>query len=179
MRPETADGIPLRMRGRQGRRRSGPWCPGRVLFVLSLLTALLFGPALGGAVAWIHSHGDSGGHLHLLPDDEQENEVAALDGWHDAQHRCGHDGDGHADGGPAPRGFLIELPAFAAAAPRGSTVVPAASAQAQIGVPRSFQHLAIVESSTPQWLIRSGWPPHRTNRSGVAALLRSSHAILI
>ncbi|MEW6072904.1 MAG: hypothetical protein AB1726_09990 [Planctomycetota bacterium] len=152
--------------------------PGRVLLVLALLPALLSGPALGRAAAWIHWHGHSGGHVHLLRDEHARN-VAALDGWHDAQHRPGHENGEHEKNGPAPKGLLIDLPELVAASPPGSTAIPAASVLALALLPIPGLHLALVESSIRPGFLRSAWPPLGSKRSGVAALLRSSHAILI
>ncbi len=165
------------MAARPGKRGSGRCSPGRALLVLALLPALLLGPAFGGVAAWIHSHGPAQGHVHWLPDDH-DHDVAAFDGWHAAQHRRGHEHGDHEEG-PAPTGLLVELPGFVAASARGSTVPPTASLQALALLPLTGWHLALVLSSTRPGPIRSGWPPGGTERSGVAALLRSSHAILI
>ena len=120
--------------------------------------------------------------MHLLPDEhehEHEHDVAALEAWHDAEHRHGHEKGEHEEEGPAPSGLMIELPELVAAAPRSSTVIPSAGVQTLAALPFSRWHLALVESSIRTGPIRSGWPPRETTRSGVAALLRSSHAILI
>jgi len=163
------------MAGRKSKQRRGL---GRAILVLALLPALLCAPALGGVAAWIHSHGHSGAHVHLLPE-EHDHDFAALDEWHATQHRGGHEQDDHGDDDPAPQGLLIELPELVALAPRVPTGVAGPSAQALAPLPLPRWHLAPVASSHRSDFIRSGWPPQATWRSGVAALLRSSHALLI
>lgn len=168
--PEMAD--------RQGERRSERCSPGRFLVVLALLPALLAVPALGGFAAWIHAHGPSGAHVHLMSSGH-DHDVAALEGWHDAQHRLEPADEDHDVGGRAPKGLRIELPEIVAPATHGSNAIHAAGVRAPVPPPFAGWHPPLVERSLRPWLIRSGWPPQGTRRTGVAALLRSSHAIRI
>jgi hypothetical protein len=168
------------MARRQTRGRARRCAPQRVLLVLGLIAALVLGSALGGSTAWLHSHGHSGGHVHLVAAEIAPADLEVLHAWHDARHHEGHE---HApeeerEEGPAPDELLIELPQILAAASRTSTV-PTTSVQAP-ALPASLRwQLALVESVHRPDVCRSGWPPEVAGRSGVAALLRSSHAILI
>lgn len=157
-----------------------------MLLVLIALPALLFGPALSGAVAWFHAHGAEGGHVHLLPEElhhvHGDGVVAHEESPRSHPHGEGETRDhepGHGDGGQAPHGFRIELPAFDAAPTRGSTPIPPALPLALAGLPSLRGPTPVVAGPTHPGRIRSGWPPQGAQRSGVAALLGSSHAILI
>ncbi len=149
-----------------------------MLLVLALLPALIFGPALRGT-AWFHAHGTSGGHLHLPPSEPDHDDLGALHAWHDAQHRYAHETEKHQEAEPTPEGLLIELPQILAAAPGRSTLASAASIHASLLPPSPRWHVFLVATTYRPDLFRSGWPPQRAQRSGVAALVRSSHAILI
>ena len=168
------------MNGRQARGCGGRSASGGTrLFLIVLLPGLLFGPALGGMAAWLHSHGPSGEHLHLLTEQVAQDHLGALHDWHDAQHRHEHDDGTDGEDEPAPTGLLIELPQLLAAPLGGTTLVPALGIQVPAIIPVPRWHLALVEGIHKHELYCSGWPPQREKRTGVAALLRSSHAILI
>jgi hypothetical protein len=158
-----------------------------MLLAFALLPVMLLGAVLGGTRAWLHAHGSQGGHLHLLAEPIAEHHPDALRDCHAAQHRNTHDDGGdarheddahHPDDMPAPAGLLIDLPHVPAAPCAGTTLVSASSAlPATLPAPRWT--LALVDGTHRQKLYGSGWPPQRAKRSGVATLLRSSHAILI
>ncbi len=168
------------------RKRSRPRKAGRAWLVLVALPALLFGPAFSGAVAWFHAHGAEGGHVHLLTEEHHHahghgvvaHEESPRSQPHVETETTDHE-PGHGDGGPAPHGFRIELPAFDAAPTRSSTPIPPASVLALAGHPSLCGPRLVVAGSTHPARIRCGWPPQGAQRSGVAALLGSSHAILI
>ena len=78
-----------------------------------------------------------------------------------------------------PSGVVVRLPEF--------LVVPSPATRAQ-ALPSSFFVVAwpvrSPETGTDRRLhrpelLRSGWPPQGSQRTGVAEVLRSSHAILI
>lgn len=150
-----------------------------LLFLVVLLPGLLFGPALGGMAAWLHSHGPVGEHLHLVTEQVDTNLLATLHDWHDAQHRHEHDDGSNQDEEPAPEGLLIDLPDFLAAPGSGTTLASALSTHLPAILPVPRWHLALVEGPRGQESCCSAWPPQLTRRSGVAALLRTSHAIRI
>ncbi len=152
---------------------------GQMLLLLVLLPALIVGPALGGMAAWLHSHGPSGGHLHLLAPETEHADLGTLHAWHDGQHRHEHEDGTHEEDEPAPTGLLIELPQILAAPSSDPTLASAPSIHLPALLPSAHWHLALVDSTHRPELCRSGWPPQGAKRSGVAALLRSSHAILI
>ena len=172
------------MSRRQAWGRGGRSASGRILlFLVVLLPGLLFGPALGGMAAWLHSHGPAGEHLHLVSAQVDQDHPGTLHGWHDVQHRHERE-DGREDGSdqddvPAPTGLLLELPHILAAPVGGTTLFSAPSVPLPAVLPVPRWHLALVEGTHRHELHCSGWPPQRAMRSGVAALLRSSHAILI
>jgi hypothetical protein len=167
------------MRGTNTARREHRRNLARALFVLVLLPMLLLGPALGGVAASLHAHGDAGAHVHVLAlGSAAECGSSALQDWHATQHQ-------HSDGAPttgaddrAPEGLTVEFPAAlaqSAAAPRPRVVGDAAFA-ALLPIPLAVPCLA---SGHRAPLARTESPPPRAARTGVAALLRSSHAILI
>jgi hypothetical protein len=144
-----------------------------------LLPGLLFGQALGGMAAWFHSHGPAGEHLHLVSEQLGQDHPGTLHDWHDAQHRHEREDGSDQDDVPAPTGLMLELPYLLAAPVRSTTLVSASSVSLPASLPVPRWHLALVEGAHRHELCCSGWPPQRAMRSGVAALLRSSHAILI
>lgn len=161
--------------GRGGRSASGR----TLLFLVVLLLGLLFGPALGGMAAWLHSHGPAGEHLHFVTEQVGQDHVGTLHDWHDTQHRYEREDGSDQDDVPAPMGLLVDLPHILAAPVGGTTLVSALSVHLPAVLPVPRWHLALVEGINRHELYCSGWPPRRAKRSGVAALLRSSHAILI
>jgi hypothetical protein len=148
-----------------------------LLFAL-LLPALVLGTVVGGRTTWLHSHGADAGHVHLPPQDVAVRGASALAEWHAGQHED-DDRHRHQDRGPHPTGLVVDLPAIllasspttSSADPIGSLAFATAPAWACPG--------PLVETGPRPDLCRSGWPPQRGRRSGIAALLRTSHAILI
>lgn len=153
------------------------WFRTRGLLVLVLIPALLLGAAFDGAVTWIHSHGLGGGHVHLL---SGEHEVAALDEWHAADHRHGHEHEPEHQDEPHDdhRGVVVDLPEFVAVSARGLRKFPWDGVLAPAPVFRRWTLMPRAALPPPQ-APRSDGPPWPCRRTGVAALLRSSHAILI
>lgn len=167
------------MRNRQTGQREGRLAARQILLLLVLLPALIVGPALGGRAAWLHSHGPSGEHLHLLAAEPDPADVGTLHEWHETQHRHGDEEGTDEEERPAPTGLLIELPEILAAPSNGQSWSSATSLDLPALLPSPRWHLALLESQHRPELCRSGWPPQPAKRSGVAELLRSSHAILI
>jgi hypothetical protein len=152
---------------------------GRVHAVLlvALLPVFALGPALGGGMAWFHSHGPSGGHLHLVPS-EHGHDHDALDAWHEVQHHRAQEGESHEVAEHAPDGLRIEMPAVIATAP-SKAPAPGTSIAPPAFLPSPGWSVELPGATCRPERCRSGWPPGKARRSGVAALLRSSHAILI
>jgi hypothetical protein len=114
----------------------------------------------------------------VLPVPASHHEVVELGEWHDAQH--GGEADTlHGDEEEAPAGIVVLVPLLPAAAPEQGSATFQPASYLPAAVPACGWHLDAVESTYRTELCRSGWPPQRGGRSGVAALLRSSHAILI
>jgi hypothetical protein len=150
----------------------------RAFLLAILLPALLLGPALGGRAIWLHSHGQGVEHLHLLPASASADRVETLDVWHELEHEDA-DHSHPDDHGPAPHGLVLQVPIlhFVSSSPAGAESLPASFFLAiQPFCGRHGDALRGVHRAEPR---RSGWPPDRGARSGVAAVLRSSHAILI
>jgi len=197
------------MPGRKRRRDAGIGSRGMRAAILcllpgvTLLSVFFLGMAPGGVSTWIHAHGPEGGHLHLLPSGIDDT-VGGLGEWHGAHHRSeaeheaehhdgpradprdGHGARAHEDHGnpdehePAPEGVQLDLPVLLALAPKtpgGATTVGLPGLAAPLAPLRWC--LAPSRSGHRPELARSGDPPPWSARSGVAALLRSSHALLI
>ncbi len=182
LRWDVVDGIPPRVTFRQTKRHEEPCGPKRMPLLLVLLTVLAFGSTLGGMAALFHSHGPSGGHLHLFATHADPGELGTGHDRHAAQHRHGREDETDEDEQPtlpAPEGLLLELPQILAVVPSGQSAASTSSfhVSAQLAAPR--WHLALAQCTHRFDLCHSGWPPQRRTLSGVAALLRSSHAILI
>jgi hypothetical protein len=144
--------------------------PARVLFLILVLPLFVVAQAFGGSVVWIHAHGDAGAHVHVhshAHDHEAHDRVT----WHASEH--GH--DTHEQDLPAPDGILLALPELVASTTSCTslvaTIVPPVTfpcaAEDRLGVARTVA------------ILRREWPPPRRQRTGIAALLRTSHAILI
>jgi hypothetical protein len=151
----------------------------RSLLLLVLLPVLIAGPALGGMAAWLHAHGPHGLHLHLIAGEHEHADGGTIHDWHDSQHRDDDEGDRPEDGGPTPPGRPISLPEILAAPANGQARASAARLELTVLDPAPRWHLALSEIPHRPELCRSGWPPARTSRSGIAVLLLSSRAILI
>lgn len=144
-----------------------------------LLLGLVLGPALGGSAAWIHSHGESGGHMHILPDQHVHGELGALDAWHSEQHRQvpADEEPGYED--LAPTGFLIVFHDVLST-PRGTALQGLVPDLAPLAGALPIRwHLVPIDGTHRPHVCRCGWPPQGRQLSGTDALLRSSHAILI
>jgi len=151
----------------------------RLLFALVGLPALVLLPVFAGLQALVHAHGTAGGHVHL----PTHHEHASDEAWHAAQHAAEHEHEHETPGVgeedvPAP-GSRLELPELAAAPARDGAAALAKSVATPAPCPAPRWSLACIESSHAPEFFRSGWPPQESWRSGVAALLCSSHAILI
>jgi len=167
------------MNGRRARGSGRKSASLPALALVVLLPALLCGPALGGMKAWLHSHGPSGGHLHVLMEHLAPDRLGALYDWHHAQHRRWHEGGTRGEDALAPTGLMIDLPRVLVAPCRGSTFFPALSSSLPAIRPAPRWQLERVEAIDRGRQPISGWPPERPERGGVAALLCSSHALLI
>ncbi len=182
LRWDVVDGIPPGVTFRQTKGHEEPCGPKRMPLLLVLLTVLAFGSTLGGMAAWFHSHGPSGGHLHLFATHADPGELATVHDRHAAQHRHGREDETDEDEeptSPSPEGLLLELPQILAVVPSAQSSASTLSfhVSAQLAAPR--WHLALARCTHRFDLCHSGWPPQKRTLSGVAALLRSSHAILI
>ena len=99
--------------------------------------------------------------------------------WHDAQHEHEHEDGALEEDEHAPTGLLIHLPYLLAAPRCGASLASAQGLHLPVLLPKHPWSSALLERTHRHELRCSGWPPQRAARSGVAALLRSSHAILI
>ncbi len=128
---------------------------------------------------WLHSHGPSGEHLHLLAGQVDPDPLGTLHDWHDAQHGHEHEDATDEEDEPTPVGLLIDFPQILAAPCVDPSFTAASSLHSLAFLPPPRWHLAPVAGPHGDGFYPSGWPPQGAKRSGVAALLRSSHAILI
>ncbi len=168
-------------------------CLARAFFVAALLPSLLLGPAIGGQALWFHAHGEGGGHLHLFPVPRALAPTETLGAEHAAAHATAHrhGSDGahgglagddeahHHDGEEAPAGFVLKVPVFRAVSASSSRDLARVASPVLSGARGDLGLLAATGSmARPD---RSGRerPMCCGRRSGVAALLRSSHAVLI
>ena len=147
--------------------------------MLVLLPVLLLGPALAGGGAWLHSHGAEGQHLHLLPAQLEPGHHASMTEWHHDQHWAAHEQDSHEQDESAPEGLLIDLPQLVAVHARGPRVD--GGFVAPFATPQACPAWSLLVREGPQRpeRIHAGRPPEPPLRSGIAALLLSSHAIRI
>lgn len=176
---KTIDSTLVMVNSRHAARRRERSCgPGRALLVLALLPALLFAPALDGATVWVHAHASSGVHLHIH-EPLANHEFGAHHERHEDEHRHGQDGGAQPDHTPAPAGFLIELPHLHAAAPKKPEAVFAAGARVSAPPPQRCAGVPWEDTAGPRAGARWRRPFAGSQRSGVAALLRSNHALLI
>jgi hypothetical protein len=152
------------------------------LLLLALIPALLLGRAFGGRTTWIHAHDDEGLHAHVLHEhvlpENRGHELATLDSWHDAHHHQEDRDRPDDERKPAPEGLVIALPGIVASPCQPSSAKHTCSLHAQLpSAELGPQPRAVGVTCRPH--VRFGWPPQTGERSGVAALLRSSRAILI
>ncbi len=147
----------------------------RALLVALVLPALLLGQVTGGRIGWVHSHDEHGGHLHLA-DVAAPGDVQALSAWHATQHHGDPDSRAHER---PPAGLVFAVPALLASAPGpAGGLAPPSACKVLLG-PEPLPLVELAGGTHQPELCRNGWPPQRTARSGVVALLRSSHALLI
>ena len=148
-----------------------------LLIWLALLPALLLLPALGGFAVWRHAHGPSGTHAHWLASTEDVGDARA----HHALHAHEPTRDETYGGGEgyesAPVGLVLAWPRFEAPLARVHVLPPALAC----AVGRAaFGYIAPPLAPFPDGVEgRAAGPPSRARRSGLAELLRGSHAILI
>jgi len=150
-----------------------------LLLLFFLLPTLLLAPSLGGAVAWFHAHGPSGGHLHLLPSKSAVEGLHGLQARLEARHEHADEDVTHEEEDHPPHGLRIELPRILAASPRGTALAAAASLLAPAPLCGIREHAALAAGRSRPRAGRAHRPLVRARRSGVAELLRSSHALLI
>ncbi|MFN0008808.1 MAG: hypothetical protein ACKVXR_12980 [Planctomycetota bacterium] len=156
--------------------------PRFLLLVLPMLPALVVGPAFEGGTAWLHTHGTSGGHLHLVAAATDHSHPTSPDEEHDAWHGHCHDSAPPIEGirdEPAPEGLRIQFPDLLVIAPGGSVPRSATSSGMLAVLPPPLRHWTVLEHPRPADPRPSAGPPRRARRSGLAELVRSSHAILI
>jgi hypothetical protein len=156
------------------RARLGTW--EQLLLLVLLLPGLVLGATLDGQTAWFHSHGPAGDHLHLL------FASADLDGHERAsvvEQLHSHEGAAPEDEHDAPAGIWIELPRILAASTRNASQPQVPVVQASAPLPPVRWRPVTTERLHRPDACRFGWPARGRELSGVAALLRSSHAILI
>jgi hypothetical protein len=161
------------------RRRSGSGarCV-RFLVALLLVPTLLFGPLVGGRTVWLHAHDGHSSHVHVA---DSAHDAAALASQHDAWHAAAHshDDDDEHDRGPEPEGVfvprLVALPTLHGAQAPVADLWTTATATART-VAQRIAFAAPPRKRTP---FASTSPPRVRADSGVVALLRASHALLI
>lgn len=181
-------------------RRPRAWAA--LVFALHL-PLLLLGPVLGGMSVLVHEHGGAGRHAHLVAEaapvaPTERAHLAAHAGEHAHRPHAGHDVEhvarshprgtasladgGHAPpddhGAPCPTGFWLHLPELQLA--RSHVSFDAALAEAPAS-PARWLPFPLAEPAVRARLVRSrdGWPPARTPRTGIAALLATSRAIRV
>jgi hypothetical protein len=142
-----------------------------------LLPVLVAGPVLGGAAIRFHAHGAAGEHVHVVADVDHVH-VHDFHAGHAAAH--GHElpaGEKHDE--PTPTGLLVEFPRVIAAVAKSADVPSSTGSVLRSVMPLASWSLSPSASTHRPGLCRSSWPPQPSERSGVAVLLRSSHALLI
>jgi hypothetical protein len=150
----------------------------RAFLLAALLPALLLAPVFGGRAAWIHSHGGIEGHVHILPVSSSAGELGFLGAWHASQHEG--EVDSHEDDHErVPSGIVVGFPRILAVCVQGASSASQSVAPHLADAAAYGWRLDAIESPYRPELCRSRWPPGQGRRSGIAALLRSSHAILI
>ncbi|MFN0207794.1 MAG: hypothetical protein ACKVS6_15910 [Planctomycetota bacterium] len=181
-----------RMEKKRSRKRQQAWTKwAAALFLLVLIPSLVFGPVLGDNTLLLHSHGEGSPHVHVVGD-----EVAAhpdrLEDAHDLQHHHEesqelHDAhhESHVDIHNQPKNreqrshgifikFLIDKLGKPVHSSSLASVVFVASLTFVAPWQLNFDRTTYLRSSC----IVERSPPF-ANRSGIAALLRTSRAILI
>ncbi len=175
--PPQRDGIACaRMNGKSQHRCKplGSRALQRVLLFIALLPTLVLGPVLGGTRALFHSHGDEGEHVHLVSSLAEHAHAENLEAWHAEQHgeSPGHD---HED--PLPPSIVIQFPELVAVAHLPGLAAHADASFSSCCTSPAWRQdvlcrLPVAHAPSPP-------SPPGITRSGIALLLRSSHAILI
>jgi hypothetical protein len=146
----------------------------RVLLAVLLVPWLLLGSLVGGQTLWLHSHGQEGRHLHAA------DGVATLHGWddqHHDEHAHGEEGEELRDHDCPRTGTPIRLPIAFLIGQRASSY--------QIPGPLELAPTEVLADGVSRGRTQrpprsaEGAVPPGSGRSGVAALLTSSHAILL
>lgn len=157
-----------------------PMKAGRVntLALWLLFPALLLMQVLGGSAALFHEHGSAGNHLHVL---SATPDLHLVSSWHQARHE-GEVDHPSSDREPAEitQDILIQVPASVVIAPSGRELAGKSTVQLhaiQACLLRCVVDAPTTPGSPPAPLPER--PQIRSRRSGIATLLRSSHAILI
>lgn len=157
---------------------------GHVLGLGLLMPWLLFVSALGGRTFWLHAHGPEGLHVHQATDELAPELAWGLGSRHQADHHA-HDSGDLPDDEKADREApstiavvqipIVDLASGRLAAQRLSIdpigPVPSLAAYQDAARPRPPD----VRPDRG----RDRGAPRRPSRSGIAAVLGSSHAILL
>lgn len=164
--------------------------------LLACLQTLLFGSLPRGGAAAIHSHGAFGLHVHLweggegsLPAEHEEHPHApqhvggSTDGGAgapgaDATKTGANQGENPHDAPGMPSGFLLKIPDFVCSAPRERSIA------ALVWLRLPMAELLWVEVPPREEPSRKPLAPLRRRppssvTSGLASILRTSHAILV
>jgi len=146
------------------------------------MPALLVGTAVDGLTAWVHAHGPFFAHVHLVSAGLGQ-ESSAADERHAREHEHDeHEHEHHSHRGtapePVPLGLQVELPGFQAMPPRESPLTIALHLPALALVDQAWT-VPDPRFATHGPTRTSGVPRSTGQRSGVAALLSSNHAIRI
>lgn len=166
------------------------------LFVLTLIPALVIGPILGQNSLLFHSHGDTEGHVHVVREEVSTHvgaiHVGAIVDEHDQHHEfenynSSHDFLSHETetqtGGTqqqSTRGILIKFALDHLAQPPNSHASIEAPAYVRLALFYDTLWQLNCQRCVRQKL--SSLPersPPSVNRSGIAALLLTSRAILV
>lgn len=167
----------------------------RIVVALLILPALLIAPIANGGAVLFHSHGHShaqdhehgNGHAHVLPSALAHGPSHALDDWHHEEHEpANHDRDDPC-GDPAPDRRAPATPPTGLLLKLSWSILPRSELRSCIATPVFQLALAFTTETTFDLRAnRHAWrepvlPPRAGSpgRSGVAAVLRSSHALLI
>jgi len=150
---------------------------GRTLLLVLLFPAIVLGHAIDGQTVLIHSHGDSAGHFHLMPVSSSHEEHGQLDAWHADLHAQEHGEGQHHEEPEGSDGFHIDFPEILVAAPSRTTATTNVYLL-DLSVWTRAQCTLVASEARPK-VLHLGWSPPRPAATGIVALLRSSHAILI
>ncbi len=162
--------------------RAGRSVAGRTLFLLVVsLPVLILGAAFGRMTAWVHAHGPSGNHLHLQSESTDRHDIgfAHAHEGHGAPQGLAQEHGGDEPDEPAPAGLGIDIPLILAVPGGGATIVAESGVPWTELMPAPPWHFAPLVGAHGREHCRAHGPPRPNARSGIPALLRTSHAILI